>query len=47
MEHWWNDTDGETEVLAEKPVPVSLCSPKTHMKCSAIETQPLQWQAGD
>jgi hypothetical protein len=25
MEHLWNDTDGKTEVLREKPVPVTLC----------------------
>ena len=30
MEHWWNNTDEKTElrVLAEKSVPVPLCSPK-------------------
>jgi hypothetical protein len=47
MFHWWNDTDWKTEVLAEKPIPVPLCSPKIHMKWSAIEPQPLQWQVGD
>ena len=28
MEHRWNDTDGKTEVLGEKPVPVPLCPPQ-------------------
>jgi len=28
MEHWWNDTDGKTEVLVEKPVSVPLCPPQ-------------------
>jgi hypothetical protein len=26
VEHWWNDSDGETEVLAEKLVSVSVYS---------------------
>jgi len=28
MEHWWNDNDEETEVLAEKLAPMPLFSPK-------------------
>ena len=28
MEQWWNDTERETEVLGEKPVPVPLCPPQ-------------------
>jgi len=28
MEHWWNDIDGKTEVLGEKPVPFPLCPPQ-------------------
>jgi len=28
VEQRWNDIDGETEVLGEKPVPVPLCSPQ-------------------
>jgi len=28
MEHWWNGTDGKTEVLGEKPVTVPLCPPQ-------------------
>jgi hypothetical protein len=28
MEHWWNESDGETEGMAEKPVPVLLCTPQ-------------------
>jgi hypothetical protein len=27
-EHWWNDTDGKTEVLGEKPGVVPLCQPQ-------------------
>jgi hypothetical protein len=31
MEHRWNETDGTTEVLEEKPVPLPLSSPQiTH-----------------
>jgi hypothetical protein len=26
-EPWWNDIDGKTEELGEKPVPVPLCPP--------------------
>jgi hypothetical protein len=28
MEHRWSETEGETEVLGEKPVPVPLCPPQ-------------------
>jgi hypothetical protein len=28
MDYWWNDTDGKTKVLGEKPVQVSLCPPQ-------------------
>jgi hypothetical protein len=27
-EPWWNDIDGKTEELGEKPVPVPLCPPQ-------------------
>jgi hypothetical protein len=25
MEHQWNDTDGKTDILGEKPAPMPLC----------------------
>jgi hypothetical protein len=28
MEPWWNDIDGKTEELREKPFPVQLCPPQ-------------------
>jgi len=28
MEHRWNDTDGKSKVLGEKPVSVTLCPPQ-------------------
>jgi hypothetical protein len=40
VEHWWNDTDREKQVLREKPVPVPL----SHMKWVGIETRPLQFK---
>jgi len=26
--HWWNDAEGQTQVLAEDPVTVPLCPPQ-------------------
>ena len=26
MEHWWNDIDGESQVLGEESVPPASCS---------------------
>jgi hypothetical protein len=28
MEHWWNDIDGKTKELGEKPIIVPLCPPQ-------------------
>jgi hypothetical protein len=28
MEHRWNETDGQTELLAVKPAPAPLCANK-------------------
>jgi hypothetical protein len=33
MEHWWHYTDGETEVVGEKPVPLPLCPPQVAFDC--------------
>lgn len=27
VKHWWNDIDGNTEVVGEKPVLVPVCLP--------------------
>jgi hypothetical protein len=39
MQNWWNDIDGETKVLAIKPVSVLLCPPKMSHGVTMDQTQ--------
>ena len=46
MEYHWNDTDSavETEVLGERPVPMSLFHHKSHVDWPGTEPGPLRWE---
>jgi hypothetical protein len=44
MEHWWNVTDRQSEVLGGKPVPVPLCPVYCNFAyCCRGETLVLVW----
>jgi hypothetical protein len=36
-EHWWSDTDGKSEELGEKSVPVPRMHYKSHVNWAGIE----------
>jgi hypothetical protein len=47
MEHWWNESDRKTGILAEKPATVTVFHYRPHINCTGIEPGLPQRQDGE